>query len=458
LAEAFQAQDKNYLIVSNTGTLLESYKKLELPGFKANESDLLEILEADDPDTAILHGRVWVINIGRIDSIQIACKIFERVLEQQNWSRCAQCRHNNDCPLLFNVKLLQENLAVVCRRVTHLYRRLYEYNTRLTLRQMTGHLAYAITAGLNCRDVGAMSQVARQDRFWEFLFFNRFFGDDGELAIPEAMQLLPVRQIRQVDFGTVLDPAFEKKIWFKEGGELAVTGYAQKVFQRLMTGFEPSHSRLRRQVRRLAYFFSPLDDAGGKQFITVFLQSPLLLQYTEFAQTGQTIPLLQERKYLTRIIQVLQEYFTGVRLPEGSWQATDYLYITLNRRTAGAWTQIVLADFRTDEFELTFKPRYRFMGASSGTLCLRHQGSGIELELDLPFMDYVERRYQGEVAEELSAYYIDRLERFKVKLLDYYHSKGRDNNQFLRLLRIGSDRKFVIMQVLISNGCLEVLL
>ena len=38
---------------------------------------------------------------------------------------------------------------------------------------------------------------------------------------------------------------------------------------------------------------------------------------------------------------------------------------------------------------------------------LRGNGN-VELELDPPFLDYVTRRYKGEVAEELSAFYADR--------------------------------------------------
>jgi len=42
-----------------------------------------------------------------------------------------------------NVRLAQENQDILLRRVELIYRRLYEYGVRLTMRQMTGHLAYA---------------------------------------------------------------------------------------------------------------------------------------------------------------------------------------------------------------------------------------------------------------------------------------------------------------------------
>lgn len=460
LAEALESKTNSYLIVSNTGTLLESYKKIKIDGMIIDESELLEALEADAPQR-VLNGCFLVVNLGRMDSIDTACDVFRRMLDTANWLPNKTCQYRDYCPIYRNVRLLQENLDVVCKRIMLLYRRLYEYNVRLTLRQMTGHLAYAITAGLDCPRVAEMSFTALQDCFLASLFFNRFFGDDGIDMVPEAMQLLPVLRIREAEFGVVLDPSFERKVWVEERTPLPLTGEAKNIYQKLQDGLNQNGPAVRRQVRRLVYFFAKLDDFDEKRYVSNFLRSPMLMRFLEFTlgNGGNGIPPLLERNYRYRILQVLQEYFIGARLPEESWQAKD-IYITLKRREGSSKTQLVLAVLRADDFVLTVKQRYQIEKNRSGIFCLRHRlgDRDAEMDLDLPFLDYVARRYEGDVAEELSANYTDRLERFKVDLMNMYTSQEQDGDRHLRLLRVGPDRTFQVMRILVSDNSLEVFL
>ena len=68
-----------YLIVSNTGTLLESFRHLTVPGVQADESELLRALESNCPEY-LLDGRFLMVNIARTDSIETACETFVRML------------------------------------------------------------------------------------------------------------------------------------------------------------------------------------------------------------------------------------------------------------------------------------------------------------------------------------------------------------------------------------------
>jgi hypothetical protein len=77
--------------------------------------------------------------------------------------------------------------------------------------------------------------------------------------------------------------------------------------------------------------------------------------------------------------------------------------------------------------------------------------------LELPFLDYVIRRFEGEVAESLTAFYAHRLERFKARLLDCYAVSSLSDNS-LRLLRIGKGRGYQLMKVIFSGDQLEVVL
>ena len=455
LNEAIKS-DNNYLIVSNTGTLIESFSKLKNSGLKTSNSELLKALEADKP-SPVFDDHFLVLNIGRIDSIKTACAVFKRMLEYENWEACLSCARFNECPIYTNVVLLQERFDIVHERVILLYRRLFEYNVRLTMRQMTGHLAYAITAGLECKDIMAMSQTALEKHLCGYLFFNRFFGDDGANMLPAALQLFPVRQILKEDFGVVLDPYFERKAWMKEGATFSALGDLNLLEKILNNIFEGTGSAARRQLRRLVYFFGHLDDAAGKRFVSIYLRSPMLLEYIDLLRSPKKIPSTKESIFRSQILQVMQEYFIGIKLPEDRWHADD-LYITVRQGIVGSGgAQMVLADFRTSDFELIVKPRYT-VGAIQKRMLYLQFNKGLEtMELDLPFFDYVARRYEGEVTEELSAYYADRLERFKVSLTEHFYTNRDKEDQHLRLLMIGTDRKFKFMKMAVDENNLEVL-
>ncbi|MDR9756353.1 MAG: protein kinase [Thermoanaerobacterales bacterium] len=450
IKDALNNSSNRYLIVSNTGALLECFRDLKNKNdIKADVSELLNALEADEPQN-ILNDKFMLINIANMDSIDTASQVFKRMLETDNWLACQKCKFDEKCPIFRNVRLLQDELQTVTERVMLLYKRLYEYDVRLTMRQMTGHLAYAITAGKNCADIHAMSIIALQNTFNRFLFFNRFFGDDGSEVAPEALQLLPVRKIQETEFGIHLDPYFERKAWAKDNTKLPLTGEALRVGHTLLKSKNQNDPSIRRQVRRLVYFFGSLDDETGKRYLSTFLRTPMLIKYIEYSQ-GRTLDRMTEEKYRHQILHVLQEYFTGVRLPEETWQVKD-LYITLRPYENSTGTQMVLASFREEDFELTLKDRFRVGKNDSKVLALCLKDSDIEMKLELPFLDFIARRYQGNVAEELSAYYANRLEQFKVKLL----AASEQKDGYLTLLRIRYGGSFDVIKIHVSDDSLEV--
>ena len=128
LTEARDSTDFVYLIVSNTGTFLESFKRV-FQGDNA-ESTLLNALKADSPQS-IFDDRFFVINLGRIDSIATACKVLRRMVDERNWAKCLQCNDPWSCPLYINVQLIRERQDVFFERLELLYRRLFEYGNKV---------------------------------------------------------------------------------------------------------------------------------------------------------------------------------------------------------------------------------------------------------------------------------------------------------------------------------------
>lgn len=451
--EALLNTQKYYLIVSNTGTLINNMKGLTAGTVTVDDSTLLRVLESDRPQS-VAGDNFLVVNLGQINSIQSAMQVFHKMLSLENWSICQNCSCADSCSINLNVKVLREIEEVALERTELLYQRLYEYGNRLTMRQMTGHLAFAITGGRDCRQITSMSSIARQELLYKALFHNLFFGDDGSSEIPEAMQLVPVLQIRQEEFGMVLDPYFERKLWNARRNDIVLHGETiPRILAYLKENLDSSN---RHQIRRLVFFGADLNDERGRSYLQTFLRSPLLLDYLDYTQKSKSIPILKEEQLRTYVLQVLQEFFIGVRLPEGEWRSYE-LYITLRPGVNKSASQMIIASVLTKRFRVKILKRYSIGEMENSSLGLLATDSEVKLTLDLPFLDYVIQRFEGEVAESLTAFYAHRLERFKASLLECYAIPSSSDSS-LRLLRIDKGRGFQEINVIFSGDQLEVVL
>jgi hypothetical protein len=214
---------------------------------------------------------------------------------------------------------------------------------------------------------------------------------------------------------------------------------------------QPSLARL--QIRRLVYFYGDFKDTElRRQFVSTFLDSPLLETYVEWQKTGKIKSQLDLRRLRRGIIHILQEHFTGLRLPETAGDQ-ETLFITLNRRNYDIrqTAQIVLAKISADEFQLYLKPVDLRIGITQHRPIFARKDCSIDL--DLPFLDYVHSRHQGEIAQQLKTFYIDRLEKFKLALLESATDKNRGD---MMLVRLQLNHQFKSQSFNINEGILEV--
>ncbi|OPL12258.1 MAG: hypothetical protein AVO34_07615 [Firmicutes bacterium ML8_F2] len=446
--EALKEQNKKYFIVSNTGTLLNSIKAKSHNNYQYY-SETLTALGANEP-TFIMDKRFLLVNIGQINSIGTAINVFQKICNKENWRECLKCRLNEHCPIYHNVQLCNKKLDTLSARISLLYRRLYEYGYRLTMRQMVGHLAYAITSGLDCEKIAKMSVTSLEEIGFSKSFVNNFFGGDGFTLQPIAMQLYPLRIIQNTGFGNKLFSSFERNAWMKKDLSLLMGDFSEGLtIGKQLLDLEDVKSRT--FLRRFVYFYCAMDKHMQDNYIYMFLKSPQLKNLIDYAKT-EKIPVLKESQLRKKVLHVLQEYFSGTRLPEERFIIDD-LFITLNCGASNKKTQMILADYKASDFELQIIPKYEIGEEKAGLLRLYCKSADCALHLDLPFLDYVAKHYEGEIAEELSAYYADRIERFKIELLESYQNHDEDT---LRLLMIGSDRKFSVIKFVMDNDRLEV--
>ncbi len=414
----------------------------------AIENNLLKAFSSSMPQRWDYGGAVFIImNLSMMDNLSMGEKVFRRMVAQECWQACESSECHHFCPVYHNVKLIQENVDVAASRVCLVYRRMYEYGTRLTLRQMCAHLAYMITSGLTYTDIVKLSRKPSLPLMAEFMFFNRFFGDNGREEDISAAQLRAIRNVRDQYFCVRNSPTWERRLW--TGGSpnalrLNARGCGEdfEALRRCGAGLSTTEeynspraiARARDQVRRMLFFLHTFEDGDDGCFLRGFLNSVMILDFVRW-QKGDTVSLEEITRLTRSVFHVLQEQFTGVRLPEGA-PPDSHLFITLARRGSDIRqsAQVVLARVPQEALRLDLVARDDGMGGLRRELILRGQQElRAELVMTLPFLDYVMMRNEGAIGEDLQRSYVDRLERFKALLLEHAGATRRDDIMLVRL-------------------------
>lgn len=462
--------ERRFLLVSNTGTLMDLVKnnsELLAKDRVTLESDVLESINSFDGKGQLkFHDRqITVFNLAKLDNLDLAIDIFKRMLLQENWGICSNLSCKNYCPIKFNVDLINQNQDLVLDRIFLTYRRMYEYGTRFTIRQFTEHLSYLITSGIEEPDVHRYRGLGPEVKY-RSLFFNRFFGDDGIYSDPEANQIRNLREIKKQEFGHNSDRSWEHLLWLNQDKDELKVGNAEinshfQVLRQIGSGairsssLSPSHARL--QVRRMLFFLYRFNNTD-LSFITKFLNSPSILMWQGWQKKGFTFTLNEKKNLEQKIFHVIQEHFSGIRLPEGSNNQDQRLYVTLGRRRneIRQSAQIALAQVDWgDSTELLLKERNTVSGGIRYDLVLvgRNQIKGVDLCLQVPFLDYVISRHFGELGEVLQVSYIERLDSYKSQ----FQSKAHDNDENrIVLVRLKTDNTFKRLYYSIVHNKLEV--
>ena len=469
LQRACSPNSERFFIISNTGTLLETFRGMtpDASQWSELEHNLLEALSAQPP-FSLSHsaGTFDVVNLVQVDNLNIALDIFQRMLDEKAWGPCLSQPCHQSCPVFRNVRLLRENWLLVRERVGAVYRRLFEYGDRLTLRQITAHLAYAITSGLSCQDVfgHALQPISRP--VTDFLFFNRFWGEGASGFDDRSSQLKAVRVLQRVGIGRQLVPGLERKLWMRDEVEPlpSVPADLQPVFASLrqlgrklahVEGMQPDQGRA--QTRRLLFFFGQFAQPDqGRDYLAAFLNSRMLPNFVAWQNAGGKLSNLERDQLLKNVLHVLQEHFAGLHLPEEVSSLDGDLYITLNRRgrEIRQSAQVVLARLSRSDFKLQLVEK-AWPGVSRRfELLLTESHSGRHLKLELPFLDFVMQRHMGDIASSIQAGYLDRLERFKAQLLAHHRDSS---DQEMMLVRLQTNHRFATQKFALNSGTLEVL-
>lgn len=209
LYEALSSQADNVLIVSNTGSIRTKLLGIwedhrDWGGFSTKsvfETAILSGIECEDQKyigEIIIGGiKLLTINLVKRDNLETAKKVFIKILNLEDWN--TNDSQEKASTISLNVKMLKANNYLAVDRMFLIYRRLYEYGARLTIRYLLEHLAYTITGNRDSFD--------KQDL--NYFFPNNFFGavDDNASEI-EAIKIL-----KKIPFGINITSAWKRRIW-----------------------------------------------------------------------------------------------------------------------------------------------------------------------------------------------------------------------------------------------------
>ena len=438
---------ERWFIISNTGTLLSTFKKIaEKQGktWLSLENSLLSALNHYDPKVlSFLETPFAVINLAKTDNIQTGIAVFRRILEHSGWNGCDSCKAMSSCAIYQNIQALRETKDISLARIELVYRGLREYGLRLTMRQMTGHLAYSLTGGWDCAMIHehAVSPVPPDPL--DIFFSNRFFGYPSNGLDTQAKRMPAIQYLLDMNMGSKPFPALDRMLWSQESDEFPVLPVNTARFfntllestQQQNDGFASLTIREKRMaIRRLYFIFCEEFPERLAHFLPEFLDSQMLEQ-SENWQNGTGPQAIFRNQLLRKILHVLQEEYSGFQLSETEQE--HYLYITLRRRTEGyrQSVQLLLSEIPRSHFSLHWRPLNQEFKPIRHVLILVEKMSQAELRLDLPFLDFVLMRDMGEIGQRLNPGYKDRLERFKTQLLEYYEGE----KDLLKLLEMDRD-------------------
>jgi len=445
-----------WLIVSNTGPLLgtfDAYYDRAGSGAierQAIEMQLLEVLgrpiegklSAEKHVINVLDKTIFAVNLTKLDNVGIGTKVLQNIVQHPAWGSCSGCTVSDRCHIATNVAALKGAATVVSNRVRWVYRRLTSYEQRMTLRQMSAHLAYSVTAGIGCGEIRSTAptldvatEVPRAiAKVW---FAEAFFGSSAPTASGKEESIHAIQLLKKLQFGTEASPEIERAIMEGKTAEWAtLPAQIQPVCQVLQAqSRRPEQVVGRCSLRKLLYLFAELNGSvfpPARGFLSLFLQSPKLIELDEWQGKGAlTLSSTQRRDLTRKTLDVLLEEYSG---NSAGQYGNNYLYLTLRRsdRQVFQATQLVLARFDFSRFEIAYDAKNQLP-----KLLYKSQGAQAELLLTLPLLDYIIRRGQGDLEDGLDPIYLNHLEYFRAQLLSIDVDQGRDIN----LLRVGIDGK-----------------
>ncbi|MBR9937632.1 hypothetical protein KE513_08860 [Oscillospiraceae bacterium Marseille-Q3528] len=439
LRQSLEAPQTNQssLIISNTGPLLNTFLRLaaysrKMQGASFDEEDRIELqskllsqLDTNSDEEIVVEGYpFYLVNIARVDNVSFSTQILKKLVAEELWVPCGQCKCQEKCPIYNNVKRVRTQLDRVSRFVESLYRYLYENDKRMTIRQMVGQLSYALTGNLTCDYV---ENHYIKEPFFNYSFANLFFGFVGLNESRNSWQIKGVSQLRllgldrialDVDYKLFVNNDFQSFFTPDVSNELLeLKKKHQKLYQILdeesahSASAQSDEAKLRRAIRRFYIMFSA-DLKEDIIFNQLFGRHYTL--YESLISKKQPKSVLRNVQTLT--FKALYIKNTGF-LPDGSSE----LPLTLRRdNSVFQNVMLVLGSVSKNDLVIVQKPVSSHFEDSDGKQRLYLNINGQYFMLTLPMLSYFEDLVQGSISSNSNPALTHGIAKLDTLLLDEY--------------------------------------
>lgn len=464
-------EDKNgsWLIVSNTGPLLSAFsnyveisRDLDISKHEI-ESKILALLDmpgmrdiGNSHKLDILPKPVLILNLSKFDNVDIVTDVLQKLVMNPHWEKCDGCPAQKKCHILANIKALNSFDAAARQRVGWVYRKAVDYEKRMSMRVMISHLAFSITSGYRCPEVrtrtyAISNELEVAEWIGDKLFSEVFFGMRFDIPASELDSFYCVDLIRRLQLGEIFTPDIDRSILQDQFQDWAtIPDHLTQVVNRWIKLGQNKHAiGIRNALKRLLFIFAKVDhkiSSFGKTFLDQFISSENLIDLEMWRSSGRIMASNVEKRRLVRqTLSVLLEEYSGFSATQFS--NLEKLYITMHRTDHSLFqpTQIVLASFLENDFELIFDTARKML-----KLTHKSQGANNGLLLTLPLLDYITRRSKGILERGLSPIFLAQLDYFRAQLLQIYRSQDRDN--VITLLRSEINGKVKPLNIELSEG------
>lgn len=434
LSKAFNEQD-NWLIVSNTGPLLTSIteylKSIDLTqdieseifsllDKEINVYDELESLKHLNLSIDIKNKKLFIINIAKLDNIEVALLIFRKIIQHSAWDKLVQ-----DYPqhaIIQNYSTIRNNLEHVIHSIRLLYLYLLNYEKRLTLRQMLAHFCASLTGGYE------LDETPTQP----IIFSDLFFGYQNNLPWEKAFKLPAIHSLHHLNFAGYCSLEIEKMISNHENFTKVDPSLYNLIKNFIKKDQDCQTHQFKASLRRLIFIYN-LYPSTYTHAQAQFLGSPNIEKYSKWRLDNQKFTSEYTRHIKKMSLQALNLFFSGIN-------EDKFLNITLKRSDSSVFqiSQIKICSFMEKEFIVDY-----CTNKQQPYLALKKDHK-IRLELSLPLLDYIQNIIKGDITESLTPIYKTQLERFKLSLIEYSEIDSEDEITLVRTLASGEVQENII--------------
>lgn len=452
------------ILISNTGPLLNCFEKIATEKAKASgavfsenarielQNKILEQLDNNTSDHINICGYdVNIINIARIDNVDFAAKVLDKILDDAMWSSCADCPKNHTCHICQNVSVMRKFKDNISTFVTQFYRYLYENDKRMTIRQMLSQISFSITGNQECSDIKGNST----DLIYKYLFPNLFFGYVGNELNDDAMQIRGIYLANELQLDSV---ALEADY------DLFVTGNLEKYLNKDICSilskrydlyikshifrqegdYSPDKTDVlfRKAIRRFYIVFNSAKDLSGVNPVFDELFGKGFNIYIQL-MNGTATPLV--KKELNRVInRALYIDATGTLTDSPQ----ERLPLTV-KRGDDVYQKVMIIDGMISNYDITIKTKRSssaFEDLSIKNSILLKVGTE-EFKLSLPLVIYFENIADGVISTNANPALTHGLSKLRAILREYGKRHSDSNTEFKVMLNKTSNPEYYTVQI-----------